>query len=283
MAAGDAEGRDVYLLIHRLHYMLLKGWGVEIPPPPQKKVPWPEFTLVFCLSSSYSEGNSFFEEALLSTPLFTPNHEGFMTQHPFRTRGFTLLELSLVLMIVGLMAVLGFSSWTSSLGVRKTALTRERLKETKDCLLGRMLHTGSYPLFGNGTDVTNASLDVDICLADRKDAWGGPLYFLEGRANATSGLAGNPLVGSASEDEQGIVPDPTYLFTGLNGTLVNGTAFVLISFGRDRQADNPSYGNLLTTVRANTMNTATPPNFHATHKDDHILLVTAPELAGAIP
>jgi prepilin-type N-terminal cleavage/methylation domain-containing protein len=197
-------------------------------------------------------------------------------------KGFTLLELSFVLGIFGLVAVIAFSAWSSFLGGRKLARTTEVLEDAKACLVNRVVQTGCYPRFHNGTDLTNASLDVDTCIADRRDGWGGPVYFLEGRANATNGLAGNAILDNEAEGQRGVRPSPDDQLTDVSGNAVNGTAFVLISFGRDRTADSASYGNLFASVRSSTVN-ADRYDFHDEHEDDVILVVTAAELASIFP
>lgn len=198
------------------------------------------------------------------------------------SNGFTLLEMSFLLGIIGLVAVSAFSAWSSFLGGRKIARTESVLEDVRDCLLQRVQQNGYYPVFDNGTHSSNASLDVDFCIADRMDAWGGPVYFLEGRANATAGLQGLFIVDNEAEEQNGSSPDPDFIITDVDGNDVNSTAFVLISFGRDRAADNDSYGDLFGTDRAATMGSTNKPNFHEDHEDDVVLIVTAPKLAAEL-
>ena len=121
-----------------------------------------------------------------------------------------------------------------------------------------MVLSGRYPTYtgytgvGNKLDCTSPdsstwtdydiSLDVDTCMCGKVDGGGQPIYFMEGLQAAATGLANGYIVSDALSGTTRVAPDSALsTITDKNGNTIGDIAFVLVSFGRNRQADHTSY------------------------------------------
>jgi type II secretory pathway pseudopilin PulG len=200
--------------------------------------------------------------------------------------GFTLIEMAVILVIIGLILFVGVASWQMLSEGRRITRTRIILEEAKDCLIKRMYYTEAYPRFHTGRDASNSSADVDQCLGEKRDAWGHPLRYLGG-INATNGsLAGQFIIDDRAENQTAVSPGDWSNAIDKDGNNTGDIAFVLISFGRDGQADHSSYGGRLPTddiyeptqtASSTEDDPANPPQFNVTG-DDLSLIVTGNEL-----
>jgi type II secretory pathway pseudopilin PulG len=203
------------------------------------------------------------------------------------TRGATLLETALVLLLLGLLAGLAAGSGAALLAARKIAGTRVALEQAKACLLERARLGERYPTFSDGLDCGAAqdlALDVDVCLCasvgrEARDAWGGRLRFLQGLRDSGQGLAGEFFAANAPRGQSRIAPDAGSHAIDAHGRQRSGLAFVLLSLGPDAAADHASYSLFPGGLLAATLQTA--PDFSSA-RDDLVLFVTADELAAAL-
>jgi prepilin-type N-terminal cleavage/methylation domain-containing protein len=217
-----------------------------------------------------------------------------------RDAGFTLIEMAIVLVIAGIIMSIGVSGWMLLAEGRKNSATLATMRKVRDCMVNYVAQTGLYPAYSSDL-ASNANAAVDICLRDKNDAWGEQIMFLEGVRDGGGSLAGLCLLSTdlvADGDPCSpnhasappIKPDATSTLTDKDGNSISDLAFVLISFGRLRNADHTSYGNRLDPAQAgvfaNQMSSGTSPNFSASlltgEDDDLYLAVTYPELVSEV-
>lgn len=216
-----------------------------------------------------------------------------------RQGGFSLMELGIVLVIAGIIISLGAVSWGVVVEARKNAVSRGELRRARECIVNAVISSGQYPSYS--FDYNDNTRDVDRCLRPRTDAWGAPFYFIEGIRDTTQGggsLAGGCMqtVDTAATNDPcspshttkpPIKPDTTSTATDKDGNVITDVAFILVSFGKSRVADNVStIGGLFPagTLAAQMLTgTATgQPDFSLNDvgrdNDDIYLIVTYPEL-----
>lgn len=211
---------------------------------------------------------------------------------PMKTKGagFTLIEMSIIIVIIGIILGAGTLGWNAVIEGRKLAKARSTLYEVRDCLVRRMFYNNTYPSYtGDGTPaavgdnldcdtrIDSPALDVDACLCGKLDPWGHNIFYVEG---VVSDPAGEPLSFGTKytssiepQDIEATSPDRTgSTMTDLNGEPVNYLVFVLISPGKDGLLDDSSYRDLFDggtsptsaaniQALASPMNTSAPPNF----------------------
>ncbi|MBG0775656.1 MAG: prepilin-type N-terminal cleavage/methylation domain-containing protein [Desulfovibrionaceae bacterium] len=200
-------------------------------------------------------------------------------------RGFTLLELAIVMVIMGVLIAVGVGSWLSMTEGRRIAKTVSDLAKVKECLVKRAYYSGRYPSYSANLDCSGSyshDADVDECLCGvgGKDAWDGDLYFLEGVRSVNQGLHDQALVADKAEGVSRTTPSL------LDSSVLDkqgpryDVAFVLISWGKDGAPDDTSYGaRLSATEQANYM--TAQPDFSGNTDDIH-LVVTSRELLAAL-
>lgn len=199
--------------------------------------------------------------------------------------GFSLIELAIVLVIVGVILAIVGASFLSLIKGQRLSETRAVLDQAKECLLQRSFHSERYPTFTANLDCglnDNATMDVDACLCQSgvSDAWNQPLRFIEARVlNQSAGLADKPATDDFLRDNQNrVLPSPLANVITATGETIDDVAFVLLSLGEDRAAGDPSYGNPLVGTLAATMPANTSLDFR-NKGDDLYLVVTSRELA----
>ena len=87
-------------------------------------------------------------------------------QHHSPTRGFTLAELAVVLVIVALLFASAFVPLSTQLEVRNTADTRKQLEDLKEALIGFALSQGRLPCPADpaiATGAANAGIERAAC------------------------------------------------------------------------------------------------------------------------
>ncbi len=195
--------------------------------------------------------------------------------------GFTLIELAIVLVIVGLILGVGIISWISLMKARKYAYSRSILYQTKNCLLKRITYSNRYPTYTPNLDCTHPDpiKDVDSCLCGQHDAWGHPILYLEGRDSD-----GQPLSNSSGWVVENKPANQTDVVNAISkvvdphGKTIFKVAFVLISKGENNQLDDPSYSNLFNgNSIVGVINNNPEPNF-AHNTDDVVVIVSGYEL-----
>ena len=214
-----------------------------------------------------------------------------------------MIELSLVIVIAGLLLAAGSVGFYSVLDARRVAKTQGSLEQVKNCLVEHVFFTDRYPSFTGdpddspGSDLTcsgsgSSSRAVDICLCKVKDAWGENLYFLDGRAANTLQPLSQGLVYPAPDEIAGhAATNPDGTDSGVvdkDGNTINMVVFVLISSGRDRTLDHTSYRTPFENAGVIARHAATMdyvgsgagrPDFSAVSDgDDQVLIFTGPEL-----
>ncbi len=211
------------------------------------------------------------------------------------SRGFSLIELSIVLVIAGILLAAGGLVTTSVLESRRVAATQSTLEQVKQCLIRRMYSTSTYPTYttnlycppeGGTFDVTGAN-DVDACICDKRDAWGHQIYYIEG-VSSTLSLAGRYAVDLKSRNQTGVAPDTGSSLLNKDGGTATQVAFIIVSKGRDNTLDHSSYRNLfIGNSHAATLSTTPVPNFTfdapdyanpETQDDDQMVYATGNEL-----
>lgn len=218
------------------------------------------------------------------------------------SRGYTLIEVAVVLVIAGIILGIGVSSWMLLVEGRKNSATYATMRRVRDCITNNVAQSGLYPAYSSSL-TANANAAVDICLGGKMDAWGEQIMFLEGIRDGGGSLSGLCLLSTETADSNDpcspqhtssppIQPDTTSAITDKDGNTISDVAFVLISFGRQRNPDNTTYGNLLDPAQAgvfaNQMSSGTRPDFSYTsftnprEDDDIYMVVTYPELVSEV-
>jgi prepilin-type N-terminal cleavage/methylation domain-containing protein len=105
--------------------------------------------------------------------------------------GFTLIELSVVLVIIGLIMFAGIAAWSTIVEGQRITSTRATMENIKRCLITRVMYSEAFPTW----QMTNmdcaaprSQFDVDHCLCGRTDAWGSAIRYISGLKDTTSGL-----------------------------------------------------------------------------------------------
>lgn len=185
-------------------------------------------------------------------------------------RGFTLLEIALVLVVVGILLAIGLLSWSSFAESRRYSKTNSQLMQMKNCLVRCIVFTEHYPRqedFEHCRDLTG------------KDAWGGDIKWIVGVNNAGTRLdKTHAVVTDEARNQTAETLHSSHKVITANGNFTN-VAFALVSLGANGTADNATYGAL------NSADwfvlSAVDPNF-STASDDLVLVVTGYELAAII-
>lgn len=235
-----------------------------------------------------------------------------------RQRGFTLPELAVVIVIIGIILAAAGSAWMSLLDARRLAETKSQLLTVKSCLIKRMLHNNTYPSYTGattlalgdnlecGVTISGAAFDVDTCLCQVEDAWGNEVFYLEGVVDNPSddplALTERFIEDNTPKGQNATNPDQTRsALIDINGNQVNYVVFALISSGADRNLDDATYRDRFDTdgdgtvdIHASHLDPTSPPNFDrdtlpdypgapANIRDDDILVyLTATELKSLI-
>ncbi|MDI3493699.1 MAG: hypothetical protein PWP17_1583 [Desulfomicrobiaceae bacterium] len=185
--------------------------------------------------------------------------------------GFSLLEVSIALVIIGLLLAVGVLSWNTLAETRRLAKARAQLLEVRDCMLRASLLHEHYP---SDTDFLRCSNATGL------DPWGGGLRMVRGVT--TAGLALDEsfaVVTDAARDQTLTLPDGNasraiLLPEGENRTSI---AFAVVSLGKNRAADHPSLAGLNT---ATIVPLAASMDFSSPTKDDVVLPVQGYEVMG---
>lgn len=223
-------------------------------------------------------------------------------------RGFTLVEMAFVLIIIGFITVAAIASWSTLTAGRRIATTQGVLNNVKQCLIKRIIYSNQYPTYTANLDCSTVqpdlSQDVDSCLCkDGVDGYGQLVYFIEGLdEDNTTGLEGLYVEEDLAKGLTGALHgEPGAQSTVINqeGLRVDDVAFVLVSYGADRQANDQSYdviatpgseGDRVATMRtaADITNPVEPdftvslPNPGPNDEDDQVVIVTRREIIQAI-
>ncbi len=171
-----------------------------------------------------------------------------MERHMRAEGGFTLIELTISVVIIGIIVVIGVGSWQMLLKSRQLAKTRSDLLQVKQCLISRAVWSERYPSY-NATSMQipancsgGASLDVDACLCEGGvilDEWGGRVHFIAGILDSGGASANGQFF--IDDDAKGQnatqLHDSDSKFSDTNGETVQNVAFVLVSCGENRSSD----------------------------------------------
>lgn len=202
-----------------------------------------------------------------------------------KEKGFTLVEITILLVVVGFVAGMAMLSWSSFAEARRAGQTKSQLRQMKECLQRAILVTEHYP---RETDFKACSAAVG------KDAWGNELRWLVGADSDGSILC--ELDAVVSDEARGqtaatvhtnstiILPAADGSLSAANGSEQGSVAFALVSLGRNRKTDNATYDKLDTGPWAEILASGSqpsPPDFSASH-DDMVLVIKAYELSAQI-
>lgn len=220
--------------------------------------------------------------------------------------GFTLIEIGIVIVIVGLILSAAGLGWNAVVEGRRVAKTAAVMADIKSCLIRRCVLSGRYPTYTGAdtfanvadnldcdTSATTIGLDVDTCLCGALDGWGNKIYYLEGIRLGGGSLTDiyGYIIKDTMTGAKRIPPDPASNIINKKGDTIQDIVFVLISLGRNRVADHSSYEDLNGGVQAGCIGEITDklPDFNPNdidvsveYADDVILYVTANELISAV-
>lgn len=215
--------------------------------------------------------------------------------------GFTLIELSVVLVIIGVIMFAGIAAWSTIVAGQRITATRAEMENIKRCLINRVVYSEAFPTWERTNmdcDTPRSQFDVEHCLCGRTDAWGNAIRYVSGLRTGTEGL-GEDVTGVSppSPPADYVVNDPvkSQIRIDLDAQsqvdtpdgIIESVAFVLISYGSDRVADHASYGGLFDPSLtangqpANRIDTSNIPDFSNT-RNDLYLVVTSYELASML-
>jgi len=186
-------------------------------------------------------------------------------------RGFSLIELAIILVIVGIILSIGTASWVTFMEGRRVAKTRSVLQQAKDCLVRRVVFNERYP----------RGKDFEECVGEvGKDGWNRNVGWLRGFNDKNETLDGTMFVVRDEAREQ----NATYPNVESNATTDTGEqksiAFILMSRGDDGGWYDSSYGSIFSGNTSGVLLSGSP-HLNATN-DDIFLIVKGYELTAAI-
>ncbi len=156
-------------------------------------------------------------------------------------KGFTLIELAFVLVIVGLLLGLGAQLIPMLVTQNKLSDDRTRVKEAKTALIGYALATGRLPfasLSTNGLETPNqynGYLPWSTIGITGVDAFQTTLFYAVDFNLTTAGSVTQTVIGKLISDTPPLPPNQK-LYSDLGAVRV---AFVVISAGQNRILNNP--------------------------------------------
>jgi prepilin-type N-terminal cleavage/methylation domain-containing protein len=188
-------------------------------------------------------------------------------------RGFSLIELAIILVIVGIILSIGTASWVTFMEGRRVAKTRSVLQQAKDCLVRRVVFNERYP----------RAVDFEECVGEvGKDGWNRNVGWLIGFNDDEDALNGTMFVARDDARNQ----TATYPDTESRAVTETGdqksVALILLSAGDDGDWDHSSYKTELNGAGPYVLNSSNPPDFVASQKDDIFLVVKGYEFTAAI-
>lgn len=185
--------------------------------------------------------------------------------------GMSLLEVSIALVVIGLLLAVGVVSWGTLAETRRLAKARAQLLELRDCMLRASLLHEHYP---SDTDFMRCRSETG------KDPWGGAFRMIRGVTTAGTPLDETfAVITDAARGQTMTLPDGNasralVLPGGENRT---GVAFAVVSLGRNLVADHPSLSVLNGSPIAPLF---TSMDFSSPNKDDVVLPVQGYEVMG---
>ena len=160
---------------------------------------------------------------------------------PFSRKGFTLIEIAFVLVLIGILV--GFGAQMLPMLVKQNKLKEDRamVKEAKNAIIGYALATGRLPYASNNTNGLptagrlNGYLPWSTLGINRKDAYQTTLFYavdlhLTAAGSVTKAVL-NPLIATPPPASQNLYTD----FPAPGSIRV---AFVVISAGENRRVDS---------------------------------------------
>lgn len=189
---------------------------------------------------------------------------------PTSPAGFSLLEVSIALVIIGLLLAVGVLSWSSVVETRRLAKARTQLLEMRDCLLRRSLTHEHYP----------SDEDVALCRTQiGSDPWGGQIRLVRGVLgdNTTALDEDAPAVTDAARNQTMVLPSPTRKVLTPDGNRTS-VALALVSLGKNGAPDHGSASALTSNLSA----ILTADMDFANPADDLVVVVQGYEVAGYI-
>ncbi len=198
--------------------------------------------------------------------------------------GFSLLEISLVLLLMGLLLSLGTACWGTLVTSRRIAQTRSDLLLIKQCLVRHAAGSGRFPTYLSSTDCAQdqeTDLGVCLCRTRERDVWGNAVLFLEGRDSSGSSLAGKNIVDNAYQGDAAASVSSDFDVTDHAGNRHTHVAFVLVSLGPNGSGDGV-YDAFSAGVTARTMTKTADFSSGGGGGDDIYLIVTARELRACL-
>lgn len=201
-------------------------------------------------------------------------------------QGFTLIELSIVIVVMGIILSIGVASWMSLMHGYEVSQTRATLKAIKSCLSKRMIYTENYPNYSQdlkATDCTNDNYHktnaVDYCLCQDKyqDAWGNRIRYLGGVNGTNKNIQGKPIF---ENQDTGLFnstnfPGKDSRVINKQGKVVQHVAFVLLSKGRNQKFE---FTDQLNNTLVGNLSNINPDLSNPEDNDDQALIITGHEL-----
>lgn len=210
-------------------------------------------------------------------------HSSPMSNQQASEKGFSIIELAIVLVLIGLVIGVAAASWRSFMDARQIAKAQSTLFQVRNCLIQQLTINEWYPRTTAGlTCSAPGNFEVDACLCDGNmtDAWGNPIHFIAGlNATNTSLATSTARLFITTDEPRGQIrtsPGNNSTATDHNGATVNNIAFILISYGENGQPDSATYDT--GTALAGSITPGAAPDFSA-NVDDVYLITTSYELA----
>ncbi|NJB67875.1 type II secretory pathway pseudopilin PulG [Desulfobaculum xiamenense] len=143
--------------------------------------------------------------------------------HPPWRNAFSLIEMAIIVVIIGLIVSTTLPRILSQIGTDKVADSRDLVRQARDEIIGEMLASPSFALPTPGTGNV-----VPAVIATQKDAWGQPLYYFVADVSGGSKLTNSGIC--ANNATLLTVTEPS-------GASVADVAFAVASFGPNTQRD----------------------------------------------
>lgn len=196
--------------------------------------------------------------------------------------GFSIIELALAIAVIGLVFAVCTLAWTTTLEARRTGQNKTIITQLKGNILRQIITDETYPDVSSASNPSPAIFMREYLngVANGLDAYGREIRLLEGIDGNALPLAARPAVDNPVRSWIAVRPGKASSVTDRHGRIIHDVAYVIISYGRDGQPDDASYGDILTSGRVATIRADAPPDFTRAHDDQYAILTWA-EIAQA--
>ncbi len=200
-----------------------------------------------------------------------------------KTKGFTLIELAIVLVIIGLLIGVGVSLLPGLLTQQKYMENKQIMNNAYNAIIGYIQINGKLPLASNSPTSGSSGnsnigyLPYSVLGAPNKDAYSNPFYYaVDKHLTQTASLAQfcSEIQTLSQSSNLSFANGDIFYYSDTSQTQKTPAAFILISTGANGKLDAPN-SNLSTTGISASPNWPTSQTY-----DDQVIAVSLNEAYG---